>query len=49
MTLVELEFTVGERLAKARKHAGLTQDEMAEKLEVSHSTVAKWEIKVTIP
>lgn len=49
MTLVELEFTMGERLAKARKHADLTQDEMADKLGVSHSTVAKWELDKSQP
>jgi transcriptional regulator with XRE-family HTH domain len=38
------EWTLGERLAKARKEAGLTQEEMAEELDVSHSTVAKWEV-----
>ena len=47
--LVELDFTLGERLAKARKHAGLTQDDMAEKLRVSHSTIAKWELDKSQP
>jgi transcriptional regulator with XRE-family HTH domain len=45
MTMVEkLEWTLGERLAKARRHAGLNQDEMAEKFGVSHATIAKWEV-----
>jgi transcriptional regulator with XRE-family HTH domain len=37
------EFTFGDRLAKARAVAGITQDEMAEKLGQSHSTINKWE------
>lgn len=36
-------FTLGDRMAKAREEAGLTQEQMADKLRVSHSTVAKWE------
>lgn len=47
--LVDLQFSLGERLAKARKHAGITQDEMAEKLGVSHSTIAKWELDKSQP
>ena len=43
------EWTLGERLAKARKEAGLTQEEIAELLQVSHSTVAKWEGNVGQP
>lgn len=36
-------FTRGERMAKAREDAGITQEEMAYLFGVSHSTIAKWE------
>ncbi len=37
------EWTMGERFAKARKHAGLNQEQMATQLNVSASTLAAWE------
>ncbi|HZK34458.1 MAG TPA: helix-turn-helix domain-containing protein [Bacillota bacterium] len=36
-------MTFGEKLKKARKKAGLSQEQMAEKITVSRSAVAKWE------
>lgn len=36
-------WTFGERLAKAREDADLTQEEVAEKFGVGHATIAKWE------
>ena len=36
-------MTLGEKLKKARKEAGLSQEQLAEKLSVSRSAVAKWE------
>ena len=36
-------MTFGEKLTEARKQAGLTQQQFAEKLSVSRSAVAKWE------
>ena len=41
----ELKIT----LAAARVNAGLTQDEVAEKLKVSNKTVGNWEKGNTIP
>lgn len=43
MTLTNPVWTLGDRLAKAREHAGLTQEEMAERMGVSHSSIAKYE------
>lgn len=43
MAAIVPQWTPGERLAKARKEAGLTQAEMAEKLAVSPGAVAQWE------
>lgn len=36
-------MTFGEKLKKARKEAGLSQEQFAEKISVSRSAVAKWE------
>ena len=36
-------MTFGERFKEARAKAGFTQDELAQKLAVSRSAVAKWE------
>ena len=36
-------MTLGEKIKKARKNAGLTQEQLAEKLFVSRVTVSKWE------
>lgn len=53
MTTTEVPtFTLRERLAKAREHAGLTRDQMAERLSVTERTVRNWEngsTKVTTP
>ena len=35
--------TLGERIASLRKKAGLTQEELAEKLGISPQAVSKWE------
>jgi DNA-binding transcriptional regulator YiaG len=37
------EWTLGDRLRKAREHAGLKQDEMAAIIEVSPATISNWE------
>ena len=36
-------MTIGEKIAKARKEAGMTQAALAEKLGVSSEAVSKWE------
>ena len=36
-------MTFGEKLQEARKTAGYTQEQLAEKLCVSRSAIAKWE------
>ena len=36
-------MTFGEKLRKARKEAGLSQEQFAEKMSVSRSAIAKWE------
>ena len=42
-------MTLGEKLARARKENGLSQEALAEKLCVSRSAVAKWETDKGIP
>ena len=36
-------MTIGERIREARKQAGMTQGELAEKLEISYVGVSQWE------
>lgn len=39
----------GENLVKQRKKAGLSQEELAEKLEISRQTISKWETEASMP
>ena len=41
--------SLGENLVHARKKAGLTQEEVGEKLGVSRQTISKWELDETLP
>ena len=42
-------MTFGEKMRNARKEAGLSQEQLAEKLSVSRSAVAKWENDIGLP
>lgn len=42
-------MTFGEKLKEARKKIGLSQEQFAEKLNISRSAVAKWESNIGIP
>ena len=42
-------MTLGEKLKDARKNAGMSQEQMAEKLFVSRAAVAKWEAGKGLP
>ncbi len=42
-------MTLGEKIKIARKQAGLSQEQLAEKMEVSRSAVAKWEVNNGTP
>ena len=42
-------MTLGEKIKEARKQAGLSQEQFAEKMNVSRSAVAKWETDKGIP
>lgn len=42
-------MTLGEKIKEARKQAGLSQEQLSEKLGVSRSAVAKWETDNGIP
>ncbi len=42
-------MTIGEKIRAARKQAGLTQVQMAEKLCVSRQAITKWESDTGIP
>ena len=45
----ETKLTFGEKLKQARKSAGLTQEQLAEKLMVSRQAVTKWESDRGLP
>lgn len=42
-------MSLGDKLLDLRKKAGLSQEEVADKLSVSRQTVSKWETNQTIP
>ena len=42
-------MSLGERIALARKQAGLSQEQLGEKLGVSRQAVSKWESSQTNP
>ena len=42
-------MTLGEKISRARKESALSQEQLAEKLCVSRSAVAKWETDKGIP
>ena len=42
-------MSLGSSLFQARKHSGLTQENVAEKLGVSRQTISKWETGETLP
>jgi len=44
-----MESTVGKKIAALRKEKGMTQDEIAEKLNVSPQAVSKWENDISYP
>ena len=42
-------MTLGEKIKEARKEAGLSQEQLAEKMTVSRSAIAKWETDKGMP
>ena len=42
-------MTLGEKMQSLRKAAGLSQDQMAEALDVSRQSVSKWELDDSVP
>lgn len=42
-------MTIGQRISKLRKERGLTQEAVADKLQVSRQAVSKWEQDLTCP
>lgn len=44
-----MEFTVGKKISNLRKEKGMTQDDIAEKLNVSPQAVSKWENDISYP
>ena len=42
-------MTLGEKIREARRKCGLSQEQLAEKLSVSRSAIAKWETDKGLP
>lgn len=42
-------MNIGNKLYQARKNTGMSQEEVAEKLNVARQTISKWEQNETIP
>ena len=42
-------MTLGEKIKEARKQCGLTQEQLAEKMTLSRSAIAKWESDIGLP
>ena len=42
-------MTLGEKIKEARKQCGLSQEQLAEKMSVSRSAIAKWETDKGLP
>lgn len=42
-------MTIGQKIKEARKQAGLSQEQLAEKMAVSRSAIAKWEANNGLP
>lgn len=40
--------TFGDNLSKSRKKAGLSQEELAEKMGLTRQTISKWETGVSL-
>lgn len=43
------EWTIGDRIRKARRHAGLSQDQLAERIESPSASLAAWELDYQKP
>ncbi len=42
-------MNLGEKLAALRKQKGLTQSELAEKINVSRQAISRWEVGLSVP
>ncbi len=44
---MNMNGTFGDNLSKSRKKAGLSQEELAEKMGLTRQTISKWETGVS--
>lgn len=47
--LYRARLDVGDRIRSARLHANLTQEGLAERLQVERRTIVRWELGITSP
>ena len=46
---MNMNGTFGDNLSKSRKKAGLSQEELAEKMGLTRQTISKWETGASVP
>ncbi len=44
-----MEITIGENIKRLRREVGMTQEQLAEKLNVTNAAVSKWERGDSLP
>lgn len=49
MVVQKLKMTFGKNLRNLRLNANLTQEEVANKLQISRQSISKWEKDIAIP
>ncbi|MBR5223180.1 MAG: helix-turn-helix transcriptional regulator, partial [Clostridia bacterium] len=42
-------MTIGQKITELRVQKGITQEELAERLDVSRQSISKWEIDSALP
>ena len=42
-------MTLGEKIQQLRKAAGISQEQLAEQLDVSRQSISKWELNDAVP
>ena len=47
--MTSIDMTLGEKIKELRKARGLSQEELAEQINVSRQAVSKWELDLSLP
>ncbi|MBR2916821.1 MAG: helix-turn-helix domain-containing protein, partial [Clostridia bacterium] len=46
---IEFTMTIGEKIVHLRSQAGLSQEQLADRIDVSRQSVSKWEMDQALP